>query len=180
LIRSPGVEAVDPKLQLLATGAKSAPEGIQPIYRYDAENDGNWFLQPDSSWNGRAAENNGCQEAKFEAVGLSLLDAIPARAVCLLVSRPTEDAPAESNSYITVRLRSLRQRTARIQCGRTRSLRRRPSRPPGHMLASRDPRCGQSGTAGIVGKRVLSPFLRCLAPLMAEARSFGRSGAMRA
>ena len=68
---------------LRATGAKRTPKGIYPVYRYDAEEDRNRLLEPDGPRNGRAAEDNGSQQAELDAVRLPLLDAIPARAVCL-------------------------------------------------------------------------------------------------
>lgn len=64
--------------------AESITKGIKPKGSNGAEHHGNGLAEPDGAGEGGAAEDDGGEEAELDAVGLGVLDAVAAKAVCLV------------------------------------------------------------------------------------------------
>lgn len=68
--------------------AESITKGIQPKGSNGAEHHGHRLAELDGAGKGSAAEDDGGEEAKLDAVGLVVLDAVAAEAVCFCEGRP--------------------------------------------------------------------------------------------
>lgn len=74
----------DPLRHRLESLAESITKGIQPKSGNGTEHHGHRLAELDGAGKGSAAEDDGGQEAELDAVGLVLLDAVAAEAVCLV------------------------------------------------------------------------------------------------
>lgn len=61
--------------------ANSITESDHAESRQQAEEDWNWFLETNGSWDRRSTKNDRCEEAQLDPIWLSLLDAIASNSI---------------------------------------------------------------------------------------------------
>lgn len=82
MIHPPSAESPRARtLRILQTLAVGIAKGQEAERRQDAEHDGHGFPEPDGARDGRAAEDDGGQQAQLDAVGLAVLDSVASEGV---------------------------------------------------------------------------------------------------